>query len=205
MGARTNTRQKMLYSAVELLRERGAAGVTVDAVLARSGAPRGSVYHHFPGGRAQIMTESLTLAGDTIGTIIDQAAARGSRTALRSIGEFWTAILRSSEYEAGCPVVSVAVGGSSEDRHLRPEIAEILRRWHRALDAALTADGVDPARAGRLATMAIAAVEGAVILCRVDGSTEPLDEVLAELETMLGAATGRAASQVEDESPAVAP
>ena len=48
---RGGTRAKMLASAAEVMRERGAAGVTIDAVLARSGAPRGSVYHHFPDGR----------------------------------------------------------------------------------------------------------------------------------------------------------
>ncbi|MFD6454857.1 TetR/AcrR family transcriptional regulator, partial [Nocardia sp. NPDC060220] len=102
----------MLGSAIELLRERGAAGVTVDAVLARSGAPRGSVYHHFPGGRAQIMTESLTLAGDTISALIEEAAERGAAGVLAGIAEFWTAILLTSDFEAGCPVVSVAVGGA---------------------------------------------------------------------------------------------
>ncbi|MFD3430051.1 TetR/AcrR family transcriptional regulator [Nocardia fluminea] len=188
MGARTNTRQKMLGSAIELLRERGAAGVTVDAVLARSSAPRGSVYHHFPGGRAQIMTESLTLAGDTISALIAEAAKRGAAGVLAGIAEFWTAILLTSDFEAGCPVVSVAVGGSPEDRHLQREVANVLLRWHETLTVAITAEGVAPARAERLATMAIASVEGAVILCRVNRSTTALDEVVEELRILLGTA-----------------
>ncbi|MFJ2667730.1 TetR/AcrR family transcriptional regulator [Nocardia fluminea] len=188
MGARTNTRQKMLGSAIELLRERGAAGVTVDAVLARSSAPRGSVYHHFPGGRAQIMTESLTLAGDTISALIAEAAKRGAAGVLAGIAEFWTAILLTSDFEAGCPVVSVAVGGAPEDRHLQHEVANILLRWHKTLAVAITEEGVAPARAERLATMAIASVEGAVILCRVNRSTTALDEVVEELRILLGTA-----------------
>ncbi|MFE5478303.1 TetR/AcrR family transcriptional regulator [Nocardia sp. NPDC056541] len=190
MGARTNTRQKMLGSAIELLRERGAAGVTVDAVLARSSAPRGSVYHHFPGGRAQIMTESLTLAGDTISALIEEAAERGAAGVLAGIAEFWTAILLTSDFEAGCPVVSVAVGGAPEDRHLQPEVAAILQRWHDTLAVAIAAEGVAPARAERLATMAIASVEGAVILCRVHRSTTALDEVVEELRVLLATAVG---------------
>ncbi|MGY0498202.1 TetR/AcrR family transcriptional regulator [Nocardia sp. FBN12] len=191
MGARTNTRQKMLGSAIELLRERGAAGVTVDAVLARSGAPRGSVYHHFPGGRAQIMTESLTLAGDTISALIAEAANRGAAGVLAGIAEFWTAILVTSDFEAGCPVVSVAVGGSPEDRHLQPEVADILHRWHDTLTVAITAEGVAPARAERLATMAVASVEGAVILCRVNRSTTALDAVVEELRVLLATAVDK--------------
>src|SRR5215813_11141185 len=70
---RVGTRTKMLISAAQLMRERGAAGVTIDAVLARSGAPRGSVYHHFPEGRNQILTEALQYAGEEITKVIDQA------------------------------------------------------------------------------------------------------------------------------------
>ncbi|MFD6450141.1 MULTISPECIES: TetR/AcrR family transcriptional regulator [unclassified Nocardia] len=185
MGARTDTRQKMLYSAVELLRERGSAGVTIDAVLARSEAPRGSVYHHFRGGRAQIMTESLALAGDAIGTIIDKAVEQGSVAALRRFGQFWNTLLAQSDFEAGCPVVSVAVGSSPDDRHLQPAVAGIIQRWQAALVTALEADGVESERAVRLATMAIAAIEGAVILCRVNRSTTALDDVIEELEGLL--------------------
>lgn len=184
MGTRTDTKQKMLAGAVELLRERGAAGVTIDAVLQRSGAPRGSVYHHFPGGRAEIMTESLLLAGDAIAAVIETAYARGSIEALRSFGAFWTTILHDSDYEAGCPVVSVAVGSSPEDRRLQPAAARIVERWHHALTAAIITDGVDDRRADSLATVAIATIEGAVMMCRLGKSTAPLDTAITELESL---------------------
>ena len=67
----------MLDSAVLLLRERGAAGVTVDAVLAHSGAPRGSVYHHFPGGRNEMVLGAVRQAGDYIGAMVNDSAAEG--------------------------------------------------------------------------------------------------------------------------------
>ena len=71
---RGGTRTKMLASAAEVMRERGASGVTIDAVLARSGAPRGSVYYHFPEGRTQILTEALRYSGDSITATIDAAS-----------------------------------------------------------------------------------------------------------------------------------
>jgi TetR/AcrR family transcriptional repressor of lmrAB and yxaGH operons len=188
VGARTDTRQKMLVSSVELLRERGARGVTVDAVLSRSQSPRGSVYHHFPGGRGEILSEALLLAGDTISGIVERAAADGSLAALRRFGKFWGKILRDSDFNAGCPVVSVAVGGSPDDQHLQPTVGQIFQRWHQALVAAIVADGVDPQRANRLATMAVAAIEGAIILCRVQRSTTPLDDVITEFEALIASA-----------------
>src|ERR1700742_4183316 len=74
---RGSTRTNMLISAAEVMRERGAAGVTIDEVLARSGAPRGSVYYHFPEGRNQILTEALQYAGDTLTEVIGDAAGKG--------------------------------------------------------------------------------------------------------------------------------
>ncbi len=189
MGARSDTRQKMLVSSVELLRERGAGAVTVDAVLARSKSPRGSVYHHFPGGRGEMLADALALAGDTISGIIERATALGSVEALRRFGRFWNKLLLDSDFSAGCPVVSVAVGGSRDDQHLQPTVAAIFQRWQQALAAAIVAEGVDAQRANRLATTAVAAIEGAIILCRVRRSTTPLDDVIAELASLIESAT----------------
>jgi TetR/AcrR family transcriptional regulator, lmrAB and yxaGH operons repressor len=195
MGARSATRQKMLLSSVELLRERGAGGVTVDAVLSRSQSPRGSVYHHFPGGRREIISEALRFAGDAISGIIEEATATSAVGLMRRFGKMWNKLLLDSDFNAGCPVVSVAVGGSADDQHLRPAVAEIFQRWHRALAEAMIADGVDAQRAHRLATMAVAAIEGAIIVCRVQRSTAPLNDVIAELESLIAAATSTASTR----------
>ena len=94
---RVGTRTKMLVSAAEVMRERGAAGVTIDAVLARSGAPRGSVYYHFPDGRNQILSEALRYSGDSITATIDAAADHGARALLREFIEMWERLLADGE------------------------------------------------------------------------------------------------------------
>ena len=98
------TKRRMLTSAAEVLRERGAAGVTIDEVLSRSGAPRGSVYHHFPGGRNQILLEALQFAGDSMSTAIDDAASQGPMALLREFVDLWEDVLQESDFAAGCPV-----------------------------------------------------------------------------------------------------
>ncbi len=118
----------MVISAAEVLRERGAAGVTIDEVLARSGAPRGSVYHHFPEGRNQILTEALQFAGEAITEVIDEAAAKGGMYLVRQFVEFWEELLVESDFTAGCPVVAAAIGSTDRratadhrrGRHLPP-------------------------------------------------------------------------------------
>jgi TetR/AcrR family transcriptional repressor of lmrAB and yxaGH operons len=185
MVARGSTRQNMLLSAAEVLRERGAAGVTIDAVLSRSGAPRGSVYYHFPDGRNQLLTEALQFAGDKITALIDGAVDRGGISLVHEFVEFWERTLAGSEFTAGCPVVAAAIGSSDDDPELTAVAGEIFTRWRAALTRAFVADGFDEADACSLAVTSIAALEGAVVLCRSTRNAHPLRDVADQLEFLI--------------------
>ncbi|OBJ08492.1 TetR/AcrR family transcriptional regulator [Mycobacterium sp. 1465703.0] len=178
----------MLASAAEVMRERGAAGVTIDAVLARSGAPRGSVYYHFPDGRNQILTEALRYSGDSITAMIDDAAGRGARVLLQEFVEFWERLLTEGGFSAGCPVVAAAIGCSDDDGpKLSAEAGAILGRWCTALTRAFVNDGFDDADAASLAVTSIAALEGGVLLSRSTRSVAPLHQVGEQLEFLIKA------------------
>lgn len=185
---REGTRTKMLASAAQVMRERGAAGVTIDAVLARSGAPRGSVYYHFPDGRNQILAEALSYSGDSITTMIDDAAGRGARVLLHEFVEYWERLLTDGDFGAGCPVVAAAIGCSDVDGpKLSAEAGAILGRWCTALTRAFVHDGFDDADAASLAVMSIAALEGAIVLSRSTRSVGPLHQVDEQLEFLIKA------------------
>lgn len=183
---RGDTRRKMLVSAAEVMRERGPAGVTIDEVLARSGAPRGSVYYHFPDGRNQILVEALRYSGDSITAMIDDAAGWGARALLREFVEFWVRLLSDGNFTAGCPVVAAAIG-SADGLKLSGEAAVILGRWCTALTGAFANDGFDERDAASLAVMSVAALEGAIVLSRSKRSAEPLRQVGEQLEFLVKA------------------
>jgi TetR/AcrR family transcriptional regulator, lmrAB and yxaGH operons repressor len=190
MRARTkrgDTRTKMLVSAAEVMRERGAAGVTIDEVLTRSGAPRGSVYYHFPDGRNQILAEALRYAGDAITADIDEAAPRGAKVLMRQFVEFWERVLADSDFNAGCPVVAAAIGSADDEVPLAAEAGRIFARWRTALTGAFVADGFAESDADSLAVMSISALEGAVVLCRSLRSSEPLRLVYDQVEFLIKA------------------
>ena len=182
---RGSTRSRMLLTAAEVLREKGAAGVTIDEVLARSGAPRGSVYHHFPDGRSQLLTEALQYAGDSITALIDEAAAQGCISLVRQFVAFWERTLAESDFAAGCPVVAAAIGSADDDPALTSIAGDIFGRWREALTRTFVADGFDEADAGSLAVTCIAALEGAVVLCRSTRSANPLSEVAQQVEFLI--------------------
>jgi TetR/AcrR family transcriptional repressor of lmrAB and yxaGH operons len=176
----------MLVSAAEVMRERGTAGVTIDEVLARSGAPRGSVYYHFPEGRNQILTEALQYAGETLTEVIDDAAGKGGMYLVRRFVEFWDDLLVESDFTAGCPVVAAAIGSADDDEPQLTTVAGgIFRCWREALTRAFVSDGFDEPCAASLAVMCIASLEGAVVLCRSTRTVDPLRSVADEVEFLV--------------------
>jgi TetR/AcrR family transcriptional regulator, lmrAB and yxaGH operons repressor len=184
---RGDTRTNMLISAAEVMRERGAAGVTIDEVLTRSGAPRGSVYYHFPDGRNQILAEALRYAGDAMTADINAAVGRGAKVLLRQFVEFWESMLADSDFNAGCPVVAAAIGSGDDEIRLAAEVGRIFADWRTALTSAFVADGFAESDADSLAVLSIASLEGAVVLCRSLRSSEPLHKVYKEVEFLVKA------------------
>src|SRR5437868_9939475 len=92
--------QKMIESAAVLFRERGVQGTSFADVLEHSGAPRGSIYHHFPGGKAQLAEETTRWAGDYIvrGTLAALAAG-DPVAALAALRKDWARTLERSGFE----------------------------------------------------------------------------------------------------------
>lgn len=182
---RTGSRQRMVQSAALLFSQFGFSGTGFRDVIAHSGAPRGSIYHHFPGGKTQLGQEAVGYSTDVVAA---QMAKDGDPLGvLRTFVTGWRRTLRTSDFRAGCPVVAVAV-----EAHEGPELADAaaaaFARWEDLLAAAMRHSGIRRGRANRLATLTVAAVEGAVVLCRARRDTRPLDRVERELREAIQSA-----------------
>jgi TetR/AcrR family transcriptional regulator, lmrAB and yxaGH operons repressor len=143
------------------------------------------VYYHFPDGRNQLLTEALRFAGDKITSLIDGAVDRGGISLVHEFVDFWERTLAGSEFTAGCPVVAAAIGSADDDPALTAVAGEIFGRWRTALTRAFVADGFDESDAGSLAVTCIAALEGAVVLCRSTRNAGPLRDVADQMEFLI--------------------
>src|ERR1700740_1448472 len=115
MPRKSDARQRMIESAAQLFSERGIEGTSFADVLAHSGAPRGSVYHHFAGGKTQLVEDATRWAGEF--TIAGAVAALERSDTVAAIGSFrrhWSKVLRASDFERGCPIASAALEGARE-------------------------------------------------------------------------------------------
>jgi AcrR family transcriptional regulator len=187
-------RERMVVSAALLIRERGAHATAISDVLEHSGAPRGSAYHYFPGGRTQLLCEAVDYAGEHVGAIITQA--QGSLELLDTLIDKYRRQLLDSDFRAGCPIVAVSVEAGEEQDHERmasviERAAAVFDRWTELIAQRFIADGIPPEKAREMAVLATSAIEGAILLARVRRDLTPLDLVHRQLRKSLLAAVRR--------------
>lgn len=180
----------MVISAALLMRERGARSTAIADVLEHSGAPRGSAYHYFPGGREQLLCEAVDYAA---GYVADAIASAASAVGMLDVAvRFYRKGLLDSDFRAGCPVMAVAVEAGDPDPRTAAAVqhaADAFGQWNQLITRRLIADGVSRAKAVELATLVIAGLEGALVLARTARDVAPLDAVHKRLRSLLKSET----------------
>jgi AcrR family transcriptional regulator len=174
-------RDRLIASAVDLIRRNGVAGTGLALLLEASGTARRSLYLNFPGGKAELIADATATAGKVTGAAIDRLAGEGDPvTVIRRFVAGWAQALRASDFTAGCPIVAAALG-RSDAAAAADTAGAVFADWERRLTGHLEAARLAPDDAARLATMTLAAVEGAIVMCQATKSDEPLRRVEAGL------------------------
>ena len=173
--AQGDVRTKMVKGAAGLLATNGVEGTSFAEVLAVTDAPRGSIYHHFPGGKSELVHAALDLVSTRALAVMESKRGTSAQEIVEQFLSLWRQLLDHSELTAGCAVVAVTVAGSDDD--LLDHAGAIFRDWTVHLAGLLVDGGVPESSSQQLAVMIIAATEGAVALCRAQRSREPFDLV----------------------------
>jgi AcrR family transcriptional regulator len=187
-------RERMVYSAVQLVRARGATGTGVRDVVEHAGAPRGSFQHYFPGGKDQLVGEAVLWAADFAADWV-LAYRRTARTPSPAglfghMVRHWKQEFTTRGFDRGCPLMAAAadlVGGGSTGSTVSDQLLAAIERWEAAVAGELVAMDVPARRARRLATLMISTLEGAIMSARLRRDVGPLTTVVAELAPVLHA------------------
>jgi TetR/AcrR family transcriptional repressor of lmrAB and yxaGH operons len=180
-------RTKLVLTTVDLLRRSGLSGAGINQVVDVSRAPKGSVYHYFPGGKQQLVTEALQEAERSVGESF--AHTFGAKAAVadkvRALFTRAAAALAANGFAKGCPVTAVTLDLDRESEPLRRVCERIFDAW-----IAIIAGGIDDvptAERFAVAQLILAALEGGLVLARASGASAPLSETGNALATMLAA------------------
>jgi AcrR family transcriptional regulator len=178
-----NVHDDMVRGAADLLATRGVQGTSFSEVIAHTGAPRGSIYHHFPGGKDELVEAAIRSVGDGVTALLDSLDAPSPAKLVDAFVDGWRAVLVAGDFERGCAVAASCLG-SEATTDLRTVSGEIFRSWRNALASAFVRSGATRRRAEDLAMVCIASVEGALIVGRAEHDDAVFDALKRQLRRL---------------------
>jgi AcrR family transcriptional regulator len=188
-----STRERFLTAATGLFRRQGYSGTGLKQIIAEGGAPMGSLYHFFPGGKEDLALNALAHTAIRYEKLLERVFAESADIGAAAIRWFDLAAraLEDSDFADGCPIGTVACEIASTNDALREATRAVFDSWCSGVASQLTGEGVRSAYAHQLATFAVASLEGAIMLSRTQRSSQPLRDTGRIVAETLRAATTR--------------
>jgi TetR/AcrR family transcriptional regulator, lmrAB and yxaGH operons repressor len=185
----SSSREAFITATAALLRRQGYAATGLSEIVERSGAPKGSLYFHFPGGKEELAAVAMERAGAQLAQAIEGLLASSSDlgAALARLVDVLARDLEASAYADGCPIATVALEAASVSPLLGGAAAGAFEAWLAALARRMTLAGLDQPAAERRALLVLSSIEGALIIARVRRDPAPLTAVREELVALMQA------------------
>ena len=162
---RRDVRNDMVQGAIGLLAAHGVQGTSFALLIEATDAPRGSIYHHFPGGKSELIRDAVRSIGASVASIIDNLSVRQPEDVVEAFIDGWRALLVGGNFERGCAVAATSLG-AGDDEGLRDAARGVFETWTSSLTQAFIRTGTAKAEAADYASLCIAVVEGALVLGR---------------------------------------
>ncbi len=158
------------------MQRQGFYATGLNQLLTESGAPKGSLYFHFPGGKEQVAAEAVADARERFRAGIERAigGAASAGEVVRNLVRAMADGLESSGYVEGCPIATVALETSATSEALRSACRAAFRSWEDAIAARLEQFGWEQDAARSFAVVLLAALEGGLLLARTERDVSPL-------------------------------
>jgi TetR/AcrR family transcriptional regulator, lmrAB and yxaGH operons repressor len=174
--ARPTSRERMIEATIDLLRGVGLSGAGINDIVRESEAPKGSVYHFFPGGKLQIAAEALAVYGGRVEAFIDAALAGrdGNAERVRALFEAFARRAEQGGFVRSCAVGTVSLDLAQDGESLQPQLAALLASWSRVIEHHV--DLGDARRTRAFAGLLLTTIEGAWVRARAERSANAFRE-----------------------------
>lgn len=176
-------RDALVRTAVRLFRRQGYSGTGLQQILAESGAPKGSLYHYFPGGKQEIGAAAVERAGELVAETLETLARRHAtpEAFVRAYFRQYASWMEESGFRSGCPIATTLLETVPDSEAIAAAGSAALGRWVEIMAGVFERGGLDGRSARRRARLVIASLEGALILARTACSAAPLRDIAREL------------------------
>jgi TetR/AcrR family transcriptional repressor of lmrAB and yxaGH operons len=177
MGSKgSGTRDRMLQAMAEALESRGYAATGLNDIVGQAQAPKGSIYHHFPGGKEQLASAALRISGAVLAEQLGQAldAARGAAPGIQRIFAEMERRMTASNFTKGCPLMTTALETAGTCGEVNSTCRQVFQDWVSIFAKFLMRCGYTERSALQLGESILSLLEGAIVLSRTNHSAEPI-------------------------------
>jgi AcrR family transcriptional regulator len=193
----SETRDRIVQASAELFRRKGYTGTGLKQIATEARAPFGSIYHFFPGGKAELGEETIRVGGEFFRRLVAGVMNEPAASPVDAVGNVFRGAaetLVATDYADACPIETIALEVASTDERLRRATADVFESWIEWGAEWFEAVGVERERARELTLGMVCALEGAFVLARAMRSTEPLlaagEAAMAQTRAELAARDG---------------
>ena len=174
------TKRKLVRTMRRLLHTQGYHATGINQILKESGVGKGSLYHHFPGGKTELAVAALVRANEVmIGSIAEftEQANHDAAGTIRLFCNHFINKMLQSNYRRGTPISLTTLDAASTVDEIQEQV-EIGYKWIiELIQDLLMRKGVDAETAYRLGNITLSAVEGALVVSVARRTIEPLEIV----------------------------
>lgn len=182
-------RERMVFSAAQLIRRQGVGATGMRDVADHAGAPRGSLQHYFPGGKEQLVNEAVDWAGryasERIGRFVSVMSRPSPSRLFNAMVQQWIDEFSAVGYETGCPLAAATVDCAASVESTRAAVVGAFTAWRREIEKALGDLGVPARSRADVATLMLTALEGAIVVARAERDLHALQTVARRLAPVL--------------------
>jgi AcrR family transcriptional regulator len=187
-----DTRERILTTAIDLMRSRGFRGTGLKDLTRTAGATTGSLYHFFPGGKDELVCAAIRTDGAAHeATFVDIAReASGPGEAIAMFFDQAADILEATDYVDLCPIGTIAGEIASTSQQIRTACEDVFGGWQRMITAELVKVGIAPDEAADLSATTVAALLGAFVIVRTQRTGGPLRAAGSSLRRLVDDRSG---------------
>ena len=182
-----STRARLIDAMVEALASRGYHGVGLAELLAAAQAPKGVLYHHFPGGKAELAVRAIEAVAEQMSADLEaliQEASEPLDAMTRWVDSAQTK-LKESGFQSGCPLATIALESGKDDETIRRALHQAFTLLRERTTRVLAEFGLDSVSARGIAALIVSAYEGALLQARVAENVDTMSEATTALSELL--------------------
>jgi TetR/AcrR family transcriptional repressor of lmrAB and yxaGH operons len=173
-------KENLVRTAMRLFRRQGYAATGLQQILAESGAPKGSLYHYFPGGKEELGEAAVVLAGRLVEEMLAELAERHPADPAAFVAGYCKVMagwMKESGFESGCPIATTLLETVPESPTMTATGRKVLDGWIETIAHVYAASGAQKREAKARAQLLVSTMEGALIQARVRGSARPILDI----------------------------